>query len=161
MRSIRGKATNNIHYLSSTYYCHIFPKRRHGIIIITLVVPKICCLSCLNSWRNILDPVRKIKAVMRMKVDSNKGICPYFGRNFLDEYGYDHDELPLVDPSMNLPPCQLQELPCLSLVLLRLEFIIRLIESTCTSLLLTNLDPLLYKSFEGICDIQVRLEAII
>ena len=45
----------------------------------------------------------------------------------------DHDELPLGYPSMNLPPCQIQELPCLSLVLLCLEFIIGLIESACPS----------------------------
>ena len=84
---------------------------------------------------------------MGMKVDRNKGIYPYFGRNVLDGYRDDHDDLPLVDPSMKLPPCQLQELNCLSLVLLCLEFIIRLIESTRTSLLLTNLDPLLCKNF--------------
>ena len=107
------------------------------------MVPKICCLSHLNSWRNLLDPVRKIQAVMRMKVDRNKGICPDFGRNVLDGCRDDNDELALVDPSMNLPPCQIQELPCLIFVLIYLEFIIHLIESAFTSLLLTNLDPLL------------------
>ena len=125
------------------------------------MVTKIFCLSRLNSWRNILDPVRKIQVVMRMKVDSNKGICTDFGRNVLDGCIYDHYGLPLVDPSMNLPPCQLQDMTCLSLFLLHLKFIIRLIESACTSLLLTNLDPLLCKSFKGISDINVRLEAII
>ena len=109
------------------------------------MVLKICCLSCLNSWRNLLDLVRKIQAMMRMKVDRNKGIYPNFGRNVVDGCRDDHDKLPLVDPSMKFPPCQLQELPCLSLVLIHLEFIIRLIESACTSLLLPNLDPLLCK----------------
>ena len=98
---------------------------------------------------------------MRTKVDSNKGICPDFGRNVLDGCIDDHNYLPLVDPSMNIPPLQLQKLPCLSLVLLRLEFIIRLIGSACTSLFLANLDPLLQIKFEGISDIHVILEAII
>ena len=82
---------------------------------------------------------------MRMKVDSNKGICSEFGRNVLDVCIDDHDELPLVDPSVNLPSCQLQELTCLSLVLLCLEFIILLIGNARNSLLLTNFDPLLCK----------------
>ena len=119
------------------------------------MVPKICCLSSLNSWRNLLDPVRKIQSVMRMKVDRNKVICPEFGRNVLDSCIDYHDDLSLVDLSMNFPPCQLQELPCLILVLLRLEFIIRLIESACSSLLFTNLDTLLCKNFEGVSDIHV------
>ena len=80
---------------------------------------------------------------MRMKVGSNKGICPDFGRDVLGGCRYDHDELSLVDPSMNLPTCQIQKMLCLSLVLLLLEFIIRLIVIACTSLLLTNPDPLL------------------
>ena len=139
--SLRGKYINNIHYISSFYYC-FFLNRRHSITIRTLVVPKICCLSRLNSWRNLLDPSRKIQVVMSMKVGRNKGICPYFGRNVLDGCIYDHCELPLIYPYMNLPPFQLQELTCLSLVLLFLEFIMCLIESACTSLLLTNLDTL-------------------
>ena len=49
----------------------------------------------------------------------------------------------------------------MSLVLLRLEFTTCLIEIACTSLLLTNLDPLLYKILDRISDIRVRLEAII
>ena len=98
---------------------------------------------------------------MRMKFDRNKGICPDFGRNVLDVFRYDHDDLPLFDLSTNLLPCQLRELPCLRLVLIHLEFIIRFIESACTSLLLTNLDPILYKKLGGISDIHVILEAII
>ena len=124
MRSLCGKAINNIHDLSSFYHCHIFPNRRHGTIIRTLMVPKIFCLSRLNIWSNLIDTSRKIQAVMRMKVDSNKVICPEFGRNVLGVFIDDNDELPLVDMSMNLPPCQLQELPCLSFVLIILEFII-------------------------------------
>ena len=120
MSILRSKAINNIHYLSSFYYYHLFPNIRHGIIIITIVVPKIYCLSRLNSWRNLLDPFRKRQAVMRMKFDSNKGICPDFGRNVSGGFRDDHDELPLVDIHMNIPPFQLQEMPCLSLVLLRL-----------------------------------------
>ena len=126
MRSLCGKVINNIHYLSYFYYCHIFPNIRHGIII-TFVVPKICCLSHPNSWRNLLDTSRKIQVVKRMKVDSYKVICPDFGRNIFDVFRDYHDYMPLVDLSVNLLPCQLQELPCLSLVLIILEFIIRLI----------------------------------
>ena len=50
---------------------------------------------------------------------------------------------------------------CLSLVLICLEFIIHLIESACTRLLLTILEPLLCKYFEALCEINVRVEAII
>ena len=125
------------------------------------MVSKIWRLSCLNTWLYLLDPVMKHHAVMRMKVNSNKGIYPDFSRNILDGCRDDHDDLPLVYPSMNLPPCQLQELPCLSLVLLRLEFIIGLIESACTNLLLPNPDPLLCKIFEAFSEIDVRLESII
>ena len=64
---------------------------------------------------------------MRMKVDSKKLICPEFVRNVLDDCRYDHDELTLVDTPMNLLLYQLHELPCLSLVLIHLEFIINLI----------------------------------
>ena len=147
MMSLCGKAINNRHHLSSFYYCRIFLKRQYGIIIRPLVVPKICFLSCLNSWRNILDPVRKRQTVMRMKVDSNKVICPYFGRKFLDVCRDNNDELPLVDTAMNLPPRHLQELPCLSLVLICLELNICLIASACTSLLLPKLYPLLCKNY--------------
>ena len=52
-------------------------------------------------------------------------------------------------------------MPSLSLVLLRLEFIIGLIESACTSLLLPNPDPLLCKIFGSFSDIDVRIESII
>ena len=98
---------------------------------------------------------------MRMKVDSNKGICTNFSWNVLDGCRDARDELPLVDTFMNLSIFQLQDLPCLSLVLLHLEFIICLIESACTSLLLANLDPLFCKKYESISDIHMRLEAII
>ena len=96
---------------------------------------------------------------MSMKVNSNKGICPDFSRNVMNGCRDDHDDLPLVYPSMDLPPCQLQELPCLSLVLLRLEFIIGLIESACLSLLLPNIQPLLCKFFKALSDIDVILES--
>ena len=95
-----------------------------------------------------------------MKVDSNKGICQYFGRNVLYSCIDYHDDLKLVDTSMNFPLCQIQDLPCLSLVLLLLECIIHLIESACTGLLLTNLQSILCKKFKGISYIHVRLEAI-
>ena len=78
-----------------------------------------------------------------MEVESNKGICPEFVRSVFDACKDDHDELPLVDLSMNLFPCQIQEMPCLSLGILRLEFITRLVESACTTLLLPNLGSLL------------------
>ena len=77
-----------------------------------------------------------------MKVDSNKVICSDFCRNVLDVCRDDRDELPLVYLTMNLPSCHLQELPCISLMLICLEFIIHLIERDCTILLLHNLDPL-------------------
>ena len=125
------------------------------------MVSKIWCLSCIHSWWNLLDPVRKRHAVMRMNVNSNKGICPDFIRNVLYGCRDDHDELPLVYPSMNLPPCQIQELLCLRLVLLRLEFIICSIESACSSLLLSKPDPLLCKHFKALSNIDVRLESII
>ena len=41
---------------------------------------------------------------MWTKVDSNKGIFRYFGRNVLDVSRYDNDDLPLVDMYKNLPP---------------------------------------------------------
>ena len=80
-----------------------------------------------------------------MKVDRNKGICTDFCRNVLDCCRDDRDDIPLGDPAMNLPPRHLQDLPCLSLVLICLEFIIKLIESACLSLLLPNIDPHLCK----------------
>ena len=103
----------------------------------------------------------KIHTVMIMKVNSNKGIYPDPSRNVLGGCRDDHDELPLVYLATNLPPHQLQELPCLRHVLLSLEFIIGLIESACPSLLLPNPDPLLRNFFEAFSDIGVRLESII
>ena len=60
------------------------------------------------AQRNIHDPVIKRHVAMRMKVNSNKGICPDFSRNVLDGFRYDHDELPLGYPPMNLLPFQIQ-----------------------------------------------------
>ena len=62
---------------------------------------------------------------------------------------------------MNLLLCQLQKLPCLSLVLICLEFIIGLIESAYLSLLIPNPDLLLRKFSEAYSEIDVILEAII
>ena len=103
----------------------------------------------------------KIHAVMRMKFDSNKVIYTDFINNVLDGCRDDHDEMQLVYLSMNLPLCQLQKLTCLILVLICLEFIIRLIESACPSLFFPNPDPLLRTFFGAFSDIDVRLEAII
>ena len=103
----------------------------------------------------------KRHVVIRMKVYSNKGICPDFSRNFLYCCKDDHDELTLVYPSMNLLPCQLQDMPSLSLILLCLEFILGLIESACPSLLLPNPDSLLCKKNEAFSEIDVRPESII
>ena len=125
-----------------------FPKIRNGIVIRPLVVPKICHFSHINSWQNLLYIFRKIQTVMRMKVDRNKGICPDFYRTVLDGYIDDNDELPLGYPDTNLLTRHLQELPCLRLVLLCLEFITRLIESACPSPLLPNLNSPL-KHFRG------------
>ena len=142
MKSLCGKSINNIHYLYSFYYCLIFPHRRHGIIIRALVVPRICCLYHLNIWINLLDPVRKIHTVLRITVGGNKGICPDVGRNVLDVCRDYCDKLLQVDTDMNFPPRHLKELPCIILVLLCLEFIIKLVESACPGLLFPNLDPL-------------------
>ena len=138
-----------------------FPNRRNRIIIGPLVVPKRCCLYRLNRRKNLLDPVRKIKTVTRMKVDRNKGICTDFGSNVLGACRDNHNKLPLGDPDMDLPSRHIQELPCMSLVLICLKFIICLIESACTSLLLPNLNPLLCKILDSLREIHVRLEAII
>ena len=62
---------------------------------------------------------------------------------------------------MNLLTCQPQELPCLIIFLLSLEFITGLIESACPSLLLPNPDPILCKISEAFSDIDMRLESII
>ena len=120
-RSLCGKSINNIHDLYSFYYYLILPKIRHGRIIRSLEIPKICCLSHLNIWSNLLDPLRKRQTVMRMKVDINKVIYPVFGRTILSVCRNDHDWMPLSDPTTNLPPCHIQEMPCLSLVILLLE----------------------------------------
>ena len=147
MRSLCGKSINNIHGLYYFYCFNIFPNKRHGIKIRTLMVTKIFCIYRLNIWHNLLDKSRKRQVVMKMKVDSNKGICTDFGRNFLYGSKDDHDYLTLFYFPMNLLPFQLQELHCLSLVVLHLEFITRLIKSACTRPLLTKLDPLLFKNF--------------
>ena len=124
------------------------------------MVSKICCLSRLNSWLNLLDTVMKSHLVISIEVNSNKGIFPNFSRNVLDGFRDDHDELLLVYLAINLPPFQLQELPCLIPVLLCVEFIIVLIEIACPRLLITNPDPILRIFFEAFSDIDMRLEAI-
>ena len=78
-----------------------------------------------------------------MKVDRNKGICTDLGRNVLDDCRDYRDDLQLGDPATNLSLCHLQELIYNSIVLLRLEFIVHLIESACPSLLLPNLNTIL------------------
>ena len=96
-----------------------------------------------------------------MKVNINKVIRPDFSMNVLDGCRDDHGEMSLVYSSINLPPFQLQELTCLSLFLIHLEFIIGLVESACPSLLLPNPDPFICKKIEAFSDIDVRLESII
>ena len=98
---------------------------------------------------------------MRMKVDRNRGICQDFVRNIFDDCIDDHNELTLGNPAIKLLPRPLRCLPCLIIFLIRLEFIIRLIESACPILLLPNLDTLLWKNSEALSEIYVRLEAII
>ena len=98
---------------------------------------------------------------MRMNIDRNKGICPYFGRNVLDGCIDYHNNMTLGDPATTLPLLHLQDLPCLSLVLNILECIIHLIESAYTSLILPNLDRLICNNLEALSEIDVRLEAII
>ena len=48
-RSLHDKYINNRHYISSFYYYHIFASSWHGIIIGHIVVPKMSCISHLNS----------------------------------------------------------------------------------------------------------------
>ena len=48
-RSLHDKYINNRHYISSFYYYHIFASSWHGIIIGNIVVPKMSCISHLNS----------------------------------------------------------------------------------------------------------------
>ena len=98
--------------------------------------------------------------MIRVKVNINKGTCQDFIRGVLDGYKDDYDDIPVVYPAMNILPCQLHELPCLRLVLILLEFIICVIESTCHSLLLHNPDSLLQKDFEAFNGIDVILESI-
>ena len=83
---------------------------------------------------------------MRIKVDINKGIFLYFGRNVLYGCRENQYDLTLGDQAMNIKSHHIQDLPCMSLVLLFPECIIRLIKSACTSILLPNLDPILYKN---------------
>ena len=104
------------------------------MIIRFLVIQKIFYLYRLNSWCNLLGAVRIIQSVMGMKFDSNKVICPEFGMNVLNGCRDDHDDLTMVDPYMNLMPCQLQEITFMSVFL---------------SLILPNLDPLLYKKLRA------------
>ena len=143
MRSLNNRAINNRHYLYLFYYCRLFPNRWHGIIIRDLVAPKIWCLSCINSHRNILGPISGRQTVVSMKVDRNKRICPDFGRNLVYGCNDDHNGLPLVVLSINFPLWNLHDMLCL----LCLLFIIRFIESACPSLLLPKLDPLVFKNF--------------
>ena len=125
------------------------------------MAPKIRCISCINTQCNLLDPVIKIQKMTRMKFDSNKIICPDFGRFFFYSCIDYHNDLQLVDTDIQLPLHQLQEMPYHLQFFLFLEFIIILIQSTYSRLLLTNLDPLLCKIFEAFSGIHVRLEAIV
>ena len=84
---------------------------------------------------------------MSMKADKNKGIYTDIVRNVLDSCRYDHDELKLGDSDMNFSLRHLQDLPCLRVFLIPLEFIIHLIESVFPSLLLPNHDPILCNVF--------------
>ena len=97
---------------------------------------------------------------MRMKVNSNKGIYPDFNRNFLHGCRYDHDELPMGYSSMNLPPFQIQDLPCLSLVLIRLKFIIGLFEISADGRDFPKwLDFLTYDGFNSRVNVTEGLES--
>ena len=100
---------------------------------------------CLNSQYNILDSFRKRKMIMRMKVKKNKLIFTKFGRIVFDVCRGTHNELPLVELAMHLKKCHLQDLIFQRIVLLHLEFIIQFIESSCTRLILPNIDNILYK----------------
>ena len=141
MKCLHDKTINNRHCLSTFYYCNPFTQKRHGMLIISIVVPKIFCLSHINSWLNILDPVRKRLTVTRMKVHNNKAICLDVGRNHLDICIDYHGEVQLSYLAMNLMMRHIRDMPCMILVLSRLEYIICLIKSACTHLFLPNLDP--------------------
>ena len=143
------------------YYYLIFPNRQQGITIKPLVLTKICCISCLNIWRNLLDTFSKRQTVIIMKVDRKKVIYPEFGRKILDGFIDYYNDLILVDQAINRPMCHLQYLICLRLFLIHLQFIIWFIVRTCPSFLLLNLSTLRCKWFEILSDINVILEEII
>ena len=63
---------------------------------------KIILLSWIHSKCKILEPVSKRQTMERTKVERKKGICPEFGRNYLDEYEDDHDDMTLVDMVIRL-----------------------------------------------------------
>ena len=73
----------------------------------------------------------------------------------------DHDDLSFVNLSMYLLLGHIQDLYCLNLSLICLGFITHLTGSSCTIILLTNLDTIVWKNAYAFNDIQVRLEAII
>ena len=98
--------------------------------------------------------------VTRIKVDSNKVICPDFGRNVFYGFRNNYYELPLVDTAMELMSHHLQYMSCNCFVLIHLELIIWLIGSACTRLLLTNHNFLLWKVFEALSDIHVIIDTI-
>ena len=45
----------------------------------------------------VINTVRKIQKMTRIKVDNNKGINTEFSSNVLDDYSDDNYDLPLVD----------------------------------------------------------------
>ena len=117
IRSLCGKVINNRNYLSLFYYCRLFPNIRNSILIIPFGDLKTFFLSRLNSWHNLLDSLSKTKMMINIKVDRNKVVCPDFVRNVLDGCRDNHYDLSLVDMSTNLLLLNIQDLPCLILVL--------------------------------------------
>ena len=125
------------------------------------MVLKIICLCRIHIQWNLINPVRIRQMVTIMKVGRNTWICTYFGRNVLDGCRENHDELPIVYLEIRLIPYYLWKLPCHLFVLLCLEFFICLIEISCPSLFLPNLDPIPCRNFEAFSKIHVILEAVI
>ena len=108
--------------------------------------PKISYTTCLNIWYNLLDPVRKRQRLISIRANGKTLICPQF---FIIKDGCieNNGDMPLIDPSTNLLPYHIWDLPYQKIILNSLKLIIHLIESTFTSLNLSNLYPFLWVIF--------------
>ena len=98
---------------------------------------------------------------MKMNTARNKLACTKTNRNVLDRCRDDRNCLTLVDLSMHPLLRQFQEMHFINLVLIHLEFITQLIDTSVSILILPNINHLLYKYVEAFSDIHLLIEAII